>query len=112
MHRDTPYPDVLAIAAAVEALGFVDNDRAEEWRDLAICPSADPEIFHPKRGDVITSKMAKKICSSCPVEDQCLAYALEKDLDWGIWGGKSASERKAIRARTNKHPVQALEIAS
>ena len=42
---------------------------------------------------------AKEICARCPVEDQCLAYALRWREPHGIWGGRAPAERGLGRIR-------------
>ncbi len=66
------------------------------WSDAALCAQTDPEAFFPERG--APSKDAKRICNSCDVEAECLAFALANDERYGIWGGKSAIERARLRA--------------
>lgn len=39
---------------------------------------------------------AKALCKICPVQPQCLQYALETKQDWGIWGGTTVPERKRL----------------
>lgn len=44
---------------------------------------------------------AKKLCAVCPVQPQCLAYALAHDEREGIWGGLTIDERREVaRKRT------------
>jgi len=46
------------------------------------------------------TREAKLICQSCPVRTECLAYALERRITDGTWGGLSETEiRGIIRAR-------------
>lgn len=45
--------------------------------------------------------MAKMICWSCPVRDECLEHALETKEPYGIYGGFTERERRElIRATT------------
>jgi len=55
-----------------------------EWTGRALCTRANPEIFFPPKGNPGTE--AKQICASCPVREECLAYAIEADEEFGIWG--------------------------
>lgn len=62
-------------------------------------PWVDPEIFCPEGGaEKIRqqTQMAKEICSQCPVAEICLTQALH-NREWGIWGGSTMKERKAMR---------------
>ena len=67
----------------------------ETWMDDALCAQTDPEAFFPAKGG--STRSAKAICAACPVIDECLAYALEHDERYGIWGGTSERERRAIK---------------
>lgn len=71
---------------------------APPWTVDALCAQTDPEAFFPDKGG--SSRDAKRICGDCPVRQECLEYALENDEFFGIWGGLSQRERRAlIRAR-------------
>lgn len=65
------------------------------WAKEAKCLAADPETFFPEKGG--STREAKKICALCPVTDECLAYALEHDERFGIWGGLSERERRRLK---------------
>jgi len=39
---------------------------------------------------------AKALCSECSVIDKCLQFALDQKIEFGIFGGKTAQERKAL----------------
>jgi len=54
-------------------------------------------VFFPDDGDVGAIAGAKTICASCPVLDDCLAYALETIQTEGIWGGTTSRERRKLR---------------
>lgn len=41
--------------------------------------------------------VAKSICATCPVIDQCLAAAFEHEDEHGIWGGLTPKERHVVR---------------
>jgi len=69
-----------------------------DWQERALCSQTDPEAFFPEKGG--STKEAKKICGRCDVKDECLRYALGHDERFGIWGGLSGRERRAIKRRT------------
>jgi WhiB family redox-sensing transcriptional regulator len=86
------------------------------WYSYAACrhPDIDPDIFFPTRGCTPTQiNVAKRICYGCPARDECLAYAMSNRESFGIWGGTSERERRAIRAanRRNRGLLQVLESA-
>jgi WhiB family redox-sensing transcriptional regulator len=87
---------------------WVDLDRLERttpqrgWERLAACRGLDPNWFHPDHGR--SQRQQKAICADCPVRYACLAYdlaAVKGADDYGIWGGTSERERKAIRTALN-----------
>ena len=66
------------------------------WKELAKCRGIDPSIFYD---DINAEK--------CGVAALCLAYALRRPEDFGIWGGKDERERRKMR----KFNAQAGESA-
>lgn len=45
----------------------------------------------------VETRWAKRICNQCPVQPECLEWALETKEPDGIWGGKTAEERRKKR---------------
>ena len=39
---------------------------------------------------------AKQVCAGCPVRTECLAEALDNQIEWGVWGGMTERERRAL----------------
>ncbi len=71
-----------------------------EWRGRAACKDSRPGLFFPigSTGDALAEiDAAKAICRSCPVREECLAFALETNQDSGVWGGTSEDERRQLR---------------
>ena len=68
------------------------------WRELAACRGMGTDLFFPGRG--ADSDAAKAVCMSCPVKHPCLEEQMRlriADADYGIWGGTSSRQRKALR---------------
>jgi WhiB family transcriptional regulator, redox-sensing transcriptional regulator len=91
------------------------NREIAKWVEDAACSQTDPELWFPDRGQ--SAKMAKKICSNCPVLWDCRIYSLSERLEHGptgldgIWGGLSMSERS--KTNSVKQLLQeALEMAT
>lgn len=76
------------------------------WKSKGICAGLDPEMFHPRRGE--GEEAAKAICAQCPVQAECLEYALANVMRVGVWGGASERERRMIRRE--RHTARALGI--
>lgn len=66
-----------------------------EWQEAAACRGLDPELFFPDRGESVAA--IKAICAECPVQAECLTYALDHRILHGFWGGKSERERRSLR---------------
>lgn len=62
--------------------------------DGALCAQTDPELFHPEKGRSDQIRKAKAICGRCPVQPECLEWALDNRTVTGILGGTTYSERK------------------
>ena len=75
------------------------------WQDRAACKGMDPQIFFgPEYAETVKEKRdredaAKAVCTTCPVREECLEYALDAREAYGIWGGLTELERKALLRR-------------
>ncbi|GAA4630542.1 WhiB family transcriptional regulator [Actinoallomurus vinaceus] len=74
----------------------------EHWTDLAACRGIDPELFFPvsAAGPALDQvSEAKRVCASCPVVSDCLAWALRAGESVGVWGGTTPDERRYLRLK-------------
>jgi WhiB family redox-sensing transcriptional regulator len=81
------------------------------WRKAAICRDTDPDLFFPVGTTgyaLVQIDRAKQVCGECPVNPDCLQYALDTNQDSGIWGGTSEEERRSIRRRQTARTKQAV----
>ena len=65
------------------------------------CSTIDPEAYFPERGDGREARetaIAKKTCSTCQYQIQCLEWALSNH-ELGIWGGTTERERNKLNKR-------------
>lgn len=69
-----------------------------EWSSLAACREGDPDALFVQGAE---QNVAKKICKGCPVRMECLADALDNQVEFGVWGGMTERERRAL---LRKHP--------
>ncbi len=72
----------------------------DDWRARAACRSVDANLFFPtgSTGYALTQlEAAKAFCRSCPVQRDCLEFAIETNQEDGIWGGKDETERRRLR---------------
>lgn len=70
------------------------STRDLEWPARALCTRIDPDLFYTETED--SEARAKRTCKACPVTEECLEYALSSGEPFGVWGGLSESERKAL----------------
>ena len=68
------------------------------WVVFSACRDNDGDIFFPEtRGE---EKEALAICATCPVQYDCLEYAFEADIRFGIWGGMTEKQRRRLARRS------------
>ncbi|MDA8380329.1 MAG: WhiB family transcriptional regulator [Actinomycetota bacterium] len=65
------------------------------WREKAACRGLGPAVFFPAPSEPATE--AYSICRGCPVTAECLAYAFDHRITYGVWGGMSVRRRRALR---------------
>ena len=68
------------------------------WVSSARCRSTDPD-------DLFVSGAAQRkaavICRHCPVMAECAAEALDNRMEFGVWGGMTERQRRAL---LKQHP--------
>jgi WhiB family redox-sensing transcriptional regulator len=67
-----------------------------EWMADAPCASVDPALWFPPKGG--STREAKRICATCDVKAQCLAWAVAENIPDGVFGGVTARERRIAKA--------------
>ncbi|WP_372516838.1 WhiB family transcriptional regulator [Mycobacterium szulgai] len=80
--------------------GILRSDESEDrdWVSNALCKSKDPdELF--VRG--AAQRKAAAICRHCPVMRECAADALDNQVEYGVWGGMTERQRRAL---LKQHP--------
>jgi WhiB family redox-sensing transcriptional regulator len=67
-----------------------------DWTTRAACKGTDPaELFVQGAAQ----NRAKLICRGCAVRFECLADALDNGIEFGVWGGMTERERRALLRR-------------
>lgn len=69
-----------------------------DWAPLGSCLRTDPDALFVRGA---AQQGAKAICQRCPVIAECLADALDNRTEFGVWGGMTERERRAMLRR---HP--------
>ena len=86
----------MSLPASVIALANAEYG----WRAEALCRDTDPELFFPigtTGAALVQIEQARAVCRQCPVQADCLDFALTTNQDSGIWGGTSEEERRVLR---------------
>ena len=73
-------------------------DRPRHWSADAVCRNSEyADLFFSELP--LDIQEAKSECRGCPVTLHCLAGALERGEQHGVWGGYSTDERRALFQR-------------
>src|SRR5688572_29981065 len=67
-----------------------------DWPSQAACRTGDPDALFVQGAE---QNVAKRICRGCPVRYECLADALDNRIEFGVWGGMTERERRALLRR-------------
>lgn len=68
----------------------------ENWALKGSCIEAEPDALFVRGA---AQQQAKQVCMSCPVIAECLADALDNRTEFGVWGGMTERERRALLKR-------------
>lgn len=67
-----------------------------DWAAQAACRTTDPDSLFVQGA---AQNRAKAICVGCTVRTECLADALDNHVEFGVWGGMTERERRALLRR-------------
>lgn len=78
------------------------NIEPEPWMRDAACRKRTDEFFPDpdETNKAATARLnahAVAICRTCPVVEPCLAYAMDRNETFGVWGCMTPAQRKALR---------------
>ena len=71
-------------------------DLQMDWSKNARCRATDPDELFVQGA---AQNRAKAVCMGCPVRTECLADALDNRVEFGVWGGMTERERRALLKR-------------
>lgn len=74
----------------------VGGTRGDAWSARAACRSTDLDALFVQGA---AQNRAKAICVGCGVRTECLADALDNRVEFGVWGGMTERERRALLRR-------------
>jgi WhiB family redox-sensing transcriptional regulator len=70
--------------------------KENQWAAKGACRSSDPDALFVRGA---AQNQAKVVCLSCPVRKECLSDALDHRIEFGVWGGMTERERRALLRR-------------
>lgn len=68
----------------------------QAWTALSACKNVDPDELFVSGA---AQNRAKVVCMGCPVRTECLSDALDNRVEFGVWGGMTERERRALLKR-------------
>jgi WhiB family redox-sensing transcriptional regulator len=92
--RGTPRLNLVAANGNLRAATA--EDRA--WVSNARCRESDPDALFVRGA---AQRRAAALCRHCPVLQECGAEALDNKVEYGIWGGMTERQRRAL---LKEHP--------
>ena len=64
-----------------------------DWAMRGACSSGNPDDLFVQGAE---QNRAKAVCMGCVVRTECLADALDNRTEFGVWGGMTERERRAL----------------
>jgi WhiB family redox-sensing transcriptional regulator len=65
------------------------------------CAEISVDLFFPEVGDSLSViRQLKNVCKLCPHQQECAEWGIQNER-YGVWGGLSEKDRKAIRRQRN-----------
>lgn len=68
----------------------------QSWAAMAACAQSSPDDLFVQGA---AQRAARAVCFGCPVRLACLADALDNRVPFGVWGGMTERERRALLRR-------------
>lgn len=65
----------------------------QTWAAQAACADDEPDALFVRGA---AQREARVRCFTCPVRLECLIDALESNVTYGVWGGLTERERRAL----------------
>jgi WhiB family redox-sensing transcriptional regulator len=75
---------------------MMDQVEVADWRHRGACGTHDPDQLFVAGA---AQRQVKAVCTGCPVRLRCLAEALDRRIEFGVWGGMTERERRALLHR-------------
>ena len=66
------------------------------WTTRGACLTVAPDDLFVQGA---AQRSARSVCAACTVKLECLADALDHRIEFGVWGGMTERERRALLRR-------------
>jgi WhiB family transcriptional regulator, redox-sensing transcriptional regulator len=98
MPRLVPAVNRTDTAESDDVVRSANSEEGSGWVSEALCQTLDPDELFVGGAE---QRRAAALCRRCPVMYQCAAEALDNRVEFGVWGGMTERQRRAI---LKKHP--------
>jgi WhiB family redox-sensing transcriptional regulator len=68
----------------------------KDWAQYAVCSKTEPDALFVRGA---AQQTARQVCIGCPVIAECLADSLDNRTEFGVWGGMTERQRRALLKR-------------
>lgn len=97
-------------SASLDSAGLVQAAFNATDIELPCQNSTNPDLWFAEQAAAL--ERAKQLCAQCPLMQECLASALQRGEEWGVWGGQILVEGQIVatkrgRGRPRKDSVAA-----
>ena len=106
--RTRPHSDTFSAPPAFSDI-LMEFVRLTPWATRAACAASDVDFY--QESSVHETLKALEVCNTCSVRPECLAYALEAEEPFGIWGGATSAERRKALGKHSEGARGALEAS-
>jgi WhiB family redox-sensing transcriptional regulator len=72
------------------------SNSTHDWAAQGACRGSNPDTLFVQGA---AQNRVKSVCFGCPVRTECLADALDNRTEFGVWGGMTERERRALLKR-------------
>jgi len=90
------------------ALRYMSN-RDRSWIERAACKGEPTDLFFLDKEDqasnILKLKAIKTLCGGCPVKKECLTYAVDNHITYGVWGGYTGTQRRRFKRVRRKQAL-------
>lgn len=90
---------------------------SRDWRDEGACVGQPAVLWYANEPSSEANGTAmyregKRICESCPVQHECLEWALDTKEAFGLWGGVTPRGRSKLLRERDLSPLRARNARS